>query len=137
MKCDRTARLEINSVSLQLFQDVIKDTIIDFISGTFSISLDKETTEIVRVSTEVITNNQGLTKHLPDIVLEIRGAERKDYRIHVEIQTTHDGMMDLRMVKYGYLIGAESASKDNDDIRVITIPHQVEIYLEENNRISD
>jgi len=72
---------------------------------------------------------------LPDIVLEIRGAERKGARIHVEIQTGHDGMMDLRMVRYGYLIGVGTSNKDSDDIRVITIPHQVVVYLEENNRI--
>jgi hypothetical protein len=46
-------------------------------------------------------------------------------------------MMDVRMVKYGYLIGESRSEIDSDDIRVITIPHQVVIYLEEHNRIND
>lgn len=129
-------RAKIDETAKYLFT-ASNSALIDFISGIFSIQLDKDTTEIVRVSTEYITNNPALSKHLPDIVLEIRGTERKDYRIHVEIQTSHDGMMDLRMVKYGYIIGAETASKDPDDIKVITIPHQVVIYLEENSRIGD
>ena len=56
---------------------------------------------------------------------------------HVEVQTEYDRMMDNRMVRYGYLIGTARSEINNDDIRVITIPHQVVIYLEENSRISD
>lgn len=56
---------------------------------------------------------------------------------HVEVQTEYDRMMDIRMVRYGYLIGTARSEINNNDIRVTTIPHQVVIYLEENSRISD
>jgi hypothetical protein len=46
-------------------------------------------------------------------------------------------MMDLRMVKYGYLIGASRSRFDHDECRVIEIPHQVVMYLEEHKRIRD
>lgn len=129
-------RAKIDETAKYLFTASNK-ALIDFISGIFTISLDRETTEVVRVSTEYIAHNPRLSKHLPDIVLEIKEPDKRESKVHVEIQTNHDGMMDLRMVRYGYLIGVANASKEPDDIRVITIPHQVVIYLEENSRIGD
>ena len=45
--------------------------------------------------------------------------------------------MYLRMVKYGHLIGSARSEVNHDAVRVITIPHQVVIYLEENKTIGD
>jgi hypothetical protein len=73
------------------------------------------------------------TRSFPDIVLEIR--EQKNVLCHIEIQSDYDSYMDLRMVKYGHLIGAARSEINDDSVRVITIPHQVVIYLEENRKI--
>ncbi|MCA1917721.1 hypothetical protein, partial [Methanospirillum hungatei] len=89
-----------------------------------------------RVSSEYISH-PGFSRHLPDIVLAVHDKTGPDPLFHIEIQTEYDGMMDLRMVKYGYLIGASRSQIDEDDTRIISIPHQVVIYLEEHKRIRD
>ena len=113
------------------------DTLIEFLSAIFSLPLNKETLRVVPVSTEYISHSPVYSRHYPDIVLEVRGLSDEHPLFHVEIQTGYDSMMDMRMVKYGYLIGASRSEIDSDDIRVITIPHQVVIYLEEHSRITD
>ncbi|PWR69609.1 hypothetical protein ACKUB1_07505 [Methanospirillum stamsii] len=65
------------------------------------------------------------SRHYPDIVLEVRGLSDEHPLFHVEIQTGYDSMMDVRMGKYGYLIGVSRSDFDSDDIRVITIPEPV------------
>ena len=113
------------------------DTLIQVLSAIFSLPFNKETLRVVPVSTEFISNSPGYSRHYPDIVLEVREIADEHPLFHVEIQTGYDSLMDVRMVKYGYLIGASRSEIDSDDIRVITIPHQVVIYLEEHNRIAD
>ncbi|NLV28520.1 MAG: hypothetical protein GXY48_15435 [Methanomicrobiales archaeon] len=63
------------------------------------ISFDRETTEVVRVLTEYMAYYKGLSKHLPDIVLEIKEADKKESKVYVEIQTSHDGMMDSHILR--------------------------------------
>ena len=79
----------------------------------------------------------AFSRHLPDIVLAVHDGTGPDPLFHIEIQTEHDGMMDLRMVKYGYLIGASRSQMDENDTRIISIPHQVVMYLEDHKRIRD
>ena len=129
------SRAAIDETAKFLF-DASDHAIIDFISRIFSIHIDKATAEITRVSSEYISH-PGFSRHLPDIVLAVHDKTGPDPLFHIEIQTEHDGMMDLRMVKYGYLIGASRSQMDEDDTRIISIPHQVVIYLEEHKRIRD
>lgn len=114
--------------------DAPNQALIDFISHIFSIPMDKKTAQITRVSSEYISH-PGFSRHLPDIVLEVHDGTGTDPLFHIEIQTGHDGMMDLRMVKYGYLIGASRSQMDPDETRIISIPHQVVLYLKEHKRI--
>ena len=116
--------------------DAPDQVLIDFICRIFSIQMNKDTDEIIRVSSEYISH-PSFSRHLPDIVLAVHDGTGPDPLFHIEIQTEHDGMMDLRMVKYGYLIGASRSQMDDDDSRIISIPHQVVIYLEEHKRIRD
>jgi hypothetical protein len=55
------------------------------------------------------------------MVLEVHGLSDEHPFFHVEIQTGYDSLMDVRMVKYGYLIGTSRLEIDFDDISVITI----------------
>ena len=116
--------------------DASDQALLDFICRIFSVQLNKNTAEIIRVSSEYISH-PGFSRHLPDIVLAVHDGTGPDPIFHIEIQTEHDGMMDLRMVKYGYLIGASRSQMDENDARIISIPHQVVMYLEEHKRIRD
>jgi len=116
--------------------DASDQALLDFICRIFSIQINKETAEIIRVSSEFISH-PGFSRHFPDIVLAVHDGTGPDPLFHIEIQTEHDGMMDLRMVKYGYLIGASRSQMDENDTRIISIPHQVVIYLEDHKRIRD
>ncbi|KAF5069258.1 hypothetical protein DSECCO2_234690 [anaerobic digester metagenome] len=129
-------RVKIDEAAKFLFT-ASNDTLIQVLSAIFSLPFNKETPRVVPVSTEFISNSPGYSRHYPDIVLEVREIADEHPLFHVEIQTGYDSLMDVRMVKYGYLIGASRSEIDSDDIRVITIPHQVVIYLEEHNRIAD
>jgi hypothetical protein len=129
-------RAKIDETAKYLFT-ASKNAIVDFISQTFPIIIQKERVEIELLTTEYISHNPGFSRFFPDIVLKITGLSDKDPLIHIEIQTEHDGTMDLRMVKYGYIIGASKTEVNSENVRVIFIPHQVVIYLEENKRISD
>ncbi len=129
-------RVKIDEAAKFLFT-ASNDTLIEFLSAIFSLPLNKETLRVVPISTEYISHCPVYSRHYPDIVLEVRGLSNEHPLFHVEIQTGYNSMMDVRMVKYGYLIGESRSEIDSDNIRVITIPHQVVIYLEEHNRIND
>ena len=113
------SRAAIDETAKFLF-DAPDHAIIDFISRIFSIHIDKATAEIIRVSSEYISH-PGFSRHLPDIVLSVHDKTGPEPLFHIEIQTEHDGMMDLRMVKYGYLIGASRSQMDENDTRIISI----------------
>ncbi|NLV28522.1 MAG: hypothetical protein GXY48_15445 [Methanomicrobiales archaeon] len=127
-------RAKTDEVSKYIFS-ASKSAIIDFLSGIFSITLNKDEVEITLVNSEYISHIPVFARSFPDIVLEIR--EHKNVLYHIEIQSGYDSTMDLRMVKYGHLIGAARSELNDDSVRVITIPHQVVIYLEENQKIRD
>ena len=129
-------RIRIDETAKYIFS-ASKPSIIDLISGIFQIPLDRENVEISLVSGEFISGTSPFSKYLADIVLEIRRASDTELLVHIEIQTGHDSMMDIRMVRYGYLIGESRSAVTPDCIRVITIPHQVVLYLEEDKRITD
>ena len=116
--------------------DASDQALLDFICRIFSVQLNKNTVEIIRVSSEYVSH-PGFSRHLPDIVLAVHDGTGPDPLFHIEIQTEHDGMMDLRMVKYGYLIGASRSQMDENDTRIISIPHQVVKYLEDHKQIRD
>ncbi len=128
------SRATIDETTKFLF-DAPGPAIIDLITRLFPIDLNRDS-EIVRLSSECISH-PGFSRSLPDIVFRVRDSNGADSFIHIEVQTEHDGMMDLRMVKYGYLIGASRSRFDHDECRVIEIPHQVVMYLEEHKRIRD
>ena len=129
-------RIQIDETAKYIFS-ASKPAIIDLITGIFHVPLDRENVEVSLVSGEFISGTSPFSKYLADIVLEIRRASDTELLVHIEIQTGHDSMMDIRMVRYGYLIGESRSAVTPDRIRVITIPHQVVLYLEEDKRITD
>jgi len=129
-------RVKIDEAAKFLFT-ASNDTLIEFLSAIFSLPLDKKNLRVVPISTEYISPGPVYSSHYPDIVLEVRGLSDDYPLFHVEIQTGYDSMMDVRMVKYRYLIGESRSEIDSANIRVISIPHQAVIYFEEHNRIPD
>jgi hypothetical protein len=121
------SRASIDETTKFLF-DAPCPAIIDLITRLFPIDLTCDS-EIVRLSSECISH-PGFSRNLPDIVFRVRASNGANSFIHIEVQTEHDGMMDLRMVKYGYLISASRSRFDHDECRVIAIHHQVVMYLE-------
>lgn len=130
------SRAKTDEVSKYIFT-ASKPALLDFISAIFHIPLNKDEVEISLMSSEYITEGPSFSKVQPDIVLEIRGKTEDNLWIHIEVQTKHNSTMDLRMVKYGYIIGTNKSEINEDFIRVITIPHKVVIYLEDNKKIRD
>jgi len=92
------------------------NALIDFITQIFSIPIRKEATDIIRVSAEYISPSPGFSRHLPDIVLQTRGGSEKEPHIHIDIQTEHDGMMNMRMENTGIL------SEPHGHVRMRMIP---------------
>ena len=129
-------RVKIDEAAKYLFT-APNETLILLLSRLFGIRLDTETVRVVQISAEYILHNPGYARYYPDIVFEVQGLSDNRPLFHVEVQTEYDRMMDIRMVRYGYLIGAARSEVHDDAVRVITIPHQVVLYLEENSRISD
>ncbi len=111
---------------------VSKGVLIKLMNGLFHESFKEEETEISIGNNEFVSEEFNIIRG--DLFLELT-KNKKMHQYHIEFQTKNDKTMIIRMFEYGFNRAKELSRYEEE--KILYIPKQLVIFIEENNNIKD
>lgn len=129
----KSTYLELNEIMKSLFV-VSKKVLLEMMNALFHENFNEDETEISFESNEFVTDAYDIIRG--DLFLRIV-QDQKPHHYHIELQTTNDNNMVIRMFEYGFAKAKELKKYQSSDQTTIYIPNQLVIFIEENKGIPD
>ena len=132
-KDKKSDSVKLDQILKSLF-NVSKKVLIGMMNSLFKENYDVENTDITFENNEFVTDDYDIIRG--DLFLKI-SKEEKPYHYHIELQTKNDDTMVIRMFEYGVKKAKEILRNNPEDEKVIYIPKQLVMFIEENKNIKD
>ena len=132
-KDKKSDSVKLDQILKSLF-NVSKKVLIGMMNSLFKENYDVENTDITFENNEFVTGDYDIIRG--DLFLKI-SKEEKPYHYHIELQTKNDDTMVIRMFEYGVKKAKEILRNNPEDEKVIYIPKQLVMFIEENKNIKD
>ncbi|SMB82640.1 conserved hypothetical protein (putative transposase or invertase) [Desulfonispora thiosulfatigenes DSM 11270] len=129
-----SSRVKLDEILKSLF-GVSKKVLIQMMNSLFKENFDVNMTDVTFENNEFISDEYDIIRG--DLFLKLSSQGGKPYHYHIELQTTNDNSMIIRMFEYGFKKAKEVAKYNNDAETVIYIPRQLVIFIEQNSNIKD
>ena len=128
---NKEQQVKLDEILKSLFA-VSKKVLITMMNSLFKENFDAEMTEVTFENNEFVTDEYDIIRG--DLFLKIL-QEQKPYHYHIELQTTNDSTMVIRMFEYGFKKAKELTKYEGIEETVIYIPKQLVIFIEQNRNI--
>lgn len=132
-KDKKSDSVKLDQILKSLF-NVSKKVLIGMMNSLFKENYDVENTDITFENNEFVTDDYDIIRG--DLFLKI-SKEEKPYHYHIELQTKNDDTMVIRMFEYGIKKAKEILRTNLEEEKVIYIPKQLVMFIEENKNIKD
>ena len=123
---------------MRLLFDMSKETLVNMLNGLFGEAFEPEFVEITKDNAKFV--NEQLEIIEGDLFLRIfdQNEPSKPNLFHIEFQTSEDGTMAIRVLRYDLNKAVENQrlGGDNDEI-ILCMPQSLVIHIEEHESIPD
>ena len=133
-KQERRESVKLDEIMRLLF-DMSKETLVNMLNGLFNETFDPELVDITKDNGKFV--NEQLEIIEGDLFLRVFvPGSTKPYLFHIEFQTTEDGTMAIRVLRYGLNKAVENQNLSGGE-RILYMPKSLVIHIEEHENIPD